>query len=76
MQVNLEEHPDVKSFLNENDPTVDTIAKAYLARDNIMNLDFNILREQYLNKLGYTNESIQQYLNHKVKDHLRDSGRF
>ena len=70
MQVNLEEHPDVKTFLDEENPTVDTIAKAYLARDNIMNLDFNNLREQYLRKLGYTNESIQQHLNHKVKEHL------
>ena len=48
MQVNLEEHPDVKTFLDEKNQTVNTIAKGYLARDNIMNQDFNNLREQYL----------------------------
>lgn len=70
MQVNLEEHPDVKPYLNEEDPTVNTIAKAYLARDNIMELNFNNLKEEYLKKLGYTNERIQQNVNHKVKEHL------
>ena len=70
MQVNLEEHPDVKPYLNEEEPTVNTIGKAYLARDNIMELPFNDLKEEHLKKLGYTNERIQQNVNHKVKEHL------
>ena len=70
MQVNLEEHADVKEFLNAEDPTVQTIAKAYFARDNIMNLDFVKQKEHNLKKLGYTNEQITLYLNSKVKMHL------
>ena len=70
MQVNLEEHLDVKTYLNEKKPSVTTIAKAYLARDNIMKLNFNNLKEEHLKKLGYTDESIQQNINHKLKGHL------
>ena len=70
MQANLEEHPDVKTFLSEKDPTVDIIAKAYFARDHIMNLDFNNLKQQQLEKLGYTDDRIQSHLNYRVKNYL------
>ena len=70
MQANLEEHPDVKTFLDEKDPTVDIIAKAYFARDNIMNLDFNNLKQQQLEKLGYTDNKIQSHIKYRVKNYL------
>lgn len=70
MQANLEEHPDVKTFLNKENPTVDIIAKAYFARDNIMNLDFNNLKQQHIEKLGYTDERIKNHIRYKVKNHL------
>lgn len=70
MQVTLEEHPDVKTFLDEKEPTVSIIAKAYFARDNIMNLDFNNLKHQQIEKLGYTDERIKNHIRHKVKNHL------
>ena len=40
MQSQLEDHQDVKNFLNTEVPTIDIMAKAYFARDNFMNLSF------------------------------------
>jgi hypothetical protein len=68
MQDNLEQHPDVMNFLNNEDPNVNTIVKAYIARDIIMNIDFDKIN--ILEKLGYTLEKVQTNLGNKVKAHL------
>ncbi len=46
MQDNLEQHPDVMNFLNNEDPNVNTIVKAYIARDIIMNIDFDKMTKE------------------------------
>ena len=68
MQDNIEQHPDVMNFLNNEDPNVNTIVKAYIARDIIMNIDFDKIN--ILEKLGYTLEKVQTNLGNKVKAHL------
>jgi len=68
MQDNIEQHPDVMNFLNNEDPNVNTIVKAYIARDIIMNIDFDKIN--ILEKLGYTIEKVQTNLGNKVKAHL------
>ena len=70
MQSKLEDHQDVKNFLNTEVPTIDIMAKAYFARDNFMNLSFENNKESMLEKLCYTSEKIQKNINYKFKNYL------
>ena len=70
MQSQLEDNRDVKTFINMKVPTIDIMAKAYFARDNIMELIFVNEKMRHLDKLGYTPESIQRCVNLKFKNHL------
>ena len=70
MQSQLEANSDIKIFLDKKFPNLETVAKAYVARDKIMNIDFINQKKHCLEKLGYTNDAVQKSINHQFKQRL------
>ena len=66
----MDHNEQVQEFLNTVTPNKDTIVNAYVARDTIMGLDFDEMKQKQIRKLGYTLDKIDEYQVKKQEDYV------
>ena len=66
----MDHNEQVQEFLTTAIPNKDTIVNAYVARDTIMELDFNEMKQKHIRKLGYTLDKIDEYQAKKQEEYV------
>jgi hypothetical protein len=68
----LEQHKDIKEFMESNNPTHSQIVEAYYNRDIIMNLDMNEVFNQATKKLGLNPDEYDSLIDNRFKSEMNE----